>query len=114
MAKTTSLTAWAEIGASLLRLTLYTDGTFRTLRGFQPAFDPFAVRWITDARLGNLAAHSGIRISGDSASARRVFDAIEASSQPWSKVYSLDEILGHEFLGKTADADTIRAAYAAQ
>ena len=108
---TLSLTAWAEIGSVLLRVTLYADGTFRTLRGFQPDFDPFATRWLTDREVGNVAAHAGIRINGDSASAARVFDSLPKGR--FSHVYSLDELLGHAHLGKTADADLIRKAYEA-
>lgn len=111
MRKTTSLTAWiVDLG---IRVTLGTDGVFRTLRGYEPPIaDPFMLRFATDRTVGNLAAHHGIRISGDTISVARLEKALASTDKATlDKVYSLDEILGHKYLGVTADAAVIREAY---
>lgn len=106
-AATRSLTAWiVDLG---IRVTLSSDGVFRTLRGFEPVFDPTTVTYVTDRAVGNLAAIHGIRISGDTVSVARLTDAL--AGQTKHRTYTLAEICEHKYLGKTADLETILAAY---
>lgn len=105
----TRTTAWiVELG---IRVTLYDDLTFRTLRGFEPDFDPATVTFVTDRTVGNLAAHHGIRIMGDSISVARLTKAIDSSTKSIDRTLTLAELAEHKFLGGF-DPEAVIAAYA--
>ncbi len=107
--RTLALTAWVEeLG---IRVTLYSDHVFRTLRGFEPSFDPTTVHFVTDRTVGNLAAHHGIRISGDTISVARLSAALDASTNGKDRRFTLEEMLEHKYLGKNVDGNKILEAY---
>lgn len=82
------------------------DGTVETLYGLfvrigsnTPLdFDPTKALFATSDMVANLAAIHGIRISGDTASARR-FDEVKHA---WKEWVDLPTMLKHKYLGATA------------
>ena len=108
--KTTG-TTWIipENGLQMFRATCRKDGRFEMARGGSPDFNPETARYATSDMVTNVAAHFGIQILGDVASARR----FTREEHAWKKLMTLDELLAHPYLGMTMPTrDAIVAAYA--
>jgi len=96
------------------RGTWFSDGLFRRTTGVAPLFDPEQAVYATSDMVMNVVAQSAnsehpIIIKGDEISSSRLDGAPDHS---WKKWLTLDEMLQHRHLGKTAPSkETILEAY---
>jgi hypothetical protein len=102
--------------AKSFRGTWYDDGLLRRTSGVAPYFDPETARYATSDHVMNVVAWSAagdhpIYLRGDELSSRSLNDGPVHS---WKKWLTLDELLKHAWLAKSAPAKAvIIAAYRA-
>jgi len=116
--RTTSLTVVVrpdhKDSAKSFRGTFHSDGLFRRTSGVAPLFDPEKAQYATTDHVINVIAASAgdehpIILRGDEMSSSRLANATIHS---WKKWLTLDEMLEHKYLGKTAPSKaTIVEAY---
>lgn len=113
-ARITSATAWiVDLG---IRVSLFTDGTFRSANGFVVDVDPTAVTFASSDAVTHAADRDGtLRIIGGTASPTRLAAALSVHNTRQRFVGDLDGLLAHSAFGKHLHGvtkDTIVAAYA--
>ena len=116
--RSTSLTVWvrpAEKDAvKSFRGTWHDDGLLRRTSGVAPLFDPETALYATSDHVMNVVSVSAagehpIIIRGDEASSAR----LAGVTHSWKEWLTLDDLLEHKWLAKTAPAKaTIIEAYA--